>query len=71
MVMGSRRDRGHPQAVAHADSVVHHIYVTACAQMRLEVKKSRPVSKSYFKVVSKIKNAKFMQGTGRGKSRIE
>eukprot|EP00903_Cladosiphon_okamuranus_P021987 g20217.t1 len=40
-------------------------------RMRLEVKKSRPVSKSYFKVVSKIKNAKFMQGTGRGKSRIE
>lgn len=71
MVMGSRRDRGHPQAVAHTDSVVHQIYVTACAQMRLEVKKSRPVSKSYFKVVSKIKNAKFMQGTGRGKSRIE
>ncbi|CAM9548080.1 unnamed protein product [Scytosiphon promiscuus] len=40
-------------------------------RMKLEVKKSRPVSKSFFKVVSKMKNAKFMQGTGRGKSRIE
>lgn len=41
------------------------------AQMRVEMKKSRAVRKSYYKVVSKITNAKFMQGTARGKSRIE
>lgn len=40
-------------------------------QMRMEVKKSKPVSKSFFKVVSKMKNAKFIGGTGRGKSRVE
>ncbi|CAM9188715.1 unnamed protein product [Ectocarpus sp. 4 AP-2014] len=40
-------------------------------RMKVEMKKSRAVRKSYHKVVSKITNAKFMQGTGRGKSRIE
>ncbi|CBN74089.1 hypothetical protein Esi_0012_0172 [Ectocarpus siliculosus] len=40
-------------------------------RMKVEMKKSRAVRKSYYKVVSKITNAKFMQGTGRGKSRIE
>lgn len=46
-------------------------YFRSPAQMKVEMKKSRAVRKSYFKVVSKITNAKFMQGTGRGKSRIE
>lgn len=41
------------------------------SQMRKEVKKSKPVSKGYFKVVSKVKNAKYMVGSGRGKSRVE
>ncbi|CAM9692829.1 unnamed protein product [Laminaria digitata] len=40
-------------------------------KMRLEVKKSRPSSKAFFKVVSKVKNAKYMVGSGRGKSRVE
>lgn len=39
--------------------------------MKLAAKKSKPVNKSFFKVMSKIKNAKYIGGTGRGKSRIE
>lgn len=63
-------------------SIIFRVYDCAAApclgadpslpsQMRLEVKKSKPTSKAFFKVVSKITNAKYMIGSGRGKSRAE
>lgn len=52
-------------------NVVFFLRACIASQMRLERKKSKPVNKSFFNVVSKVKNAKSMQGSGRGKIKIE
>ena len=39
-------------------------------QLRLAVKKTKPVNKAYFKVLSKIKNAKHMISARRSKGEM-